>query len=174
MHKIDSLRRHAACARYPSRIRDWRIEQEMTQRELAEKAGVTLSPISRAESGYRIRAEKIDKIARALGRQELDVALAIGETRMFRQQHEEIMSVARHNRERIARQVQEMELARERRREEAANQARRRGHLFEWADAISLSNNTGEDEGPYLVRRMLTDLQIVLRERQRERDEGRR
>lgn len=143
----------------------------MTQQELASKAGVSLSAISRAETGYAIKMDKVARIARALVRQDYEVALSIGETRDVRQQHQELMSIAAHNRERIEAQTEEMKRNRERRRIEAENQGRRRYHLFEWADHISLDNTTGEDDGPYIVRRLLGDLHLVLKERQREREE---
>ncbi len=48
-------------------LQGWRAEQGMTQRQLAEKAGITSSTVYRAERGEAINITSVAKLARALG-----------------------------------------------------------------------------------------------------------
>ncbi len=53
-----------------ARLRGFRLQQNVTQAELAETAGVGHATVKRAEAGESIRLETIVKILRALGRVE--------------------------------------------------------------------------------------------------------
>ena len=53
-----------------ARLRSFRLQQNVTQAELAETAGVGHSTVKRAEAGDSIALETIVKILRALGRVE--------------------------------------------------------------------------------------------------------
>ncbi len=52
------------------RLQGFRLQQNVTQAELAETAGVGHATVKRAEAGENIRLETIVKILRALGRVE--------------------------------------------------------------------------------------------------------
>ncbi len=52
------------------RLRGFRLQQNVTQAELADAAGVGHATVKRAEAGENIRLETIVKILRALGRVE--------------------------------------------------------------------------------------------------------
>jgi transcriptional regulator with XRE-family HTH domain len=52
---------------YLPHLRAWRADQGLTQRELAEKAGVSVGTVLRAEAGGPMRVNNIAKLARALG-----------------------------------------------------------------------------------------------------------
>ena len=50
------------------RIREIRTQQGLTQRELGEKAGISISYLSEVESGKKpLNSRRIEKVARALG-----------------------------------------------------------------------------------------------------------
>ena len=53
-----------------SRLRAYRLQQNVTQAELAEVAGVGHATLKRAESGENVRLETMVRILRALGRLE--------------------------------------------------------------------------------------------------------
>ncbi len=53
-----------------ARLRGFRLQQNVTQAELAETAGVGHATVKRAEAGENIRLETMVKILRALGRVE--------------------------------------------------------------------------------------------------------
>ncbi len=53
-----------------ARLRGFRLQQNVTQAELAKLAGVGHATVKRAEAGESIRMETIVKILRALGRVE--------------------------------------------------------------------------------------------------------
>jgi transcriptional regulator with XRE-family HTH domain len=53
-----------------ARLHGFRLQQNVTQADLAEKAGVGHATVKRAEAGENIRLETIVKILRALGRVE--------------------------------------------------------------------------------------------------------
>jgi transcriptional regulator with XRE-family HTH domain len=59
------------------RVREWRDLREMSQIELAEKAGIRQATLSAIESGTttRIDLEILDRLAKALG---VDPAMLIG------------------------------------------------------------------------------------------------
>lgn len=50
-------------------IRDARKDQDLTQEELAERAGVSRPTIARVETGGNISTGTLEKVAKALGRQ---------------------------------------------------------------------------------------------------------
>jgi|AP95_1055475.scaffolds.fasta_scaffold37632_3 transcriptional regulator with XRE-family HTH domain len=52
------------------RLRTYRLQQNVTQAQLAETAGVGLATLKRTEAGENTRLETIVKILRALGRLE--------------------------------------------------------------------------------------------------------
>ena len=49
------------------RLADFRIERGWTQRELAERAGVSISLVKRADGGSAVRPSTALKLAKALG-----------------------------------------------------------------------------------------------------------
>ena len=51
---------------FGKRIQDTRISVTMTQRELAERAGVSLSTMERIENGDNVKIENILNVMRAL------------------------------------------------------------------------------------------------------------
>jgi len=53
-----------------ARLRSFRLQQNVTQAQLAETAGVGQATVKRAEAGKSIRLESLVKILRALGRVE--------------------------------------------------------------------------------------------------------
>ncbi len=53
-----------------ARLQGFRLQQNVTQAELAETAGVGHATVKRAEAGENIRLQTIVKILRALGRVE--------------------------------------------------------------------------------------------------------
>ena len=53
-----------------ARLQGFRLQQNVTQAELAEAAGVGHATVKRAEAGENIRLEPMVKILRALGRVE--------------------------------------------------------------------------------------------------------
>jgi transcriptional regulator with XRE-family HTH domain len=56
-----------------NRIRKARTDAAITQAELAEAAGIDRSRLSRIESGHRVYADEINRIADALGVDPADV-----------------------------------------------------------------------------------------------------
>lgn len=48
-------------------LRAWRNHRIMSQKELAEKAGITEATVSRLETGGRVRYSTVAKLADALG-----------------------------------------------------------------------------------------------------------
>ncbi len=57
-------------------LKEYRISRELTQKDLAERSGVSLRSISRFEQGEDIRFELLIKLLRALGLQD-NLALLI-------------------------------------------------------------------------------------------------
>lgn len=53
-----------------SRLRGFRLQQNVTQADLAQRAGVGHATVKRAEAGENTRLETVVKILRALGRVE--------------------------------------------------------------------------------------------------------
>ncbi len=53
-----------------ARLRGFRLQQNVTQAELADRAGVGHATVKRAEAGESVRLDTIVKILRALGRVE--------------------------------------------------------------------------------------------------------
>jgi len=49
------------------RLRALRLEQALTQDDLAERAGVARSTVLKAEAGHELRPSTVRKLARALG-----------------------------------------------------------------------------------------------------------
>lgn len=51
-----------------NKVRDERVQQGLTKKELADKAGIDPQTISRAENGKSVKEETKSKIAIALGK----------------------------------------------------------------------------------------------------------